>query len=403
MRLSIKLSLGLIPLVLAGVVGYAIWAFHPFWLEEGTCQLRPVSYPVRKLNYRPYMAITNDCNEVPAGVPADARSFELDSATFHIQGMVWQKRGEYQLLLDQNQDGFDAGDKIVWGRQKTVDDYGGDQPWCFGPFQVPLKDSQRMSEDFYLLTNEDRFVSLYPARVYTGRLRIKQKIYRVYLNDTDLDGAMDSTFDPNAVGFTMPLCDAMVLSEAPNSCYITYQDEFPLGRLIKLNLDYYALDVSSDGCLTLQPMEPTCGQLVLSGVDRADLVLCSDAASGKRRVGREGTRLPVGHYATQWFDLELQDSQETAWSLHCYNTQGALATFEIKANETCTIEVGPPLQAVVETRTNGRTVYLTMTMKGRSGEIYSGIQTLRGRSKPPAFTLVNEAGEILERGRFEYG
>ncbi len=400
MRLSIKLSLGLIPLVLAGVVGYAIWAFHPFWLEEGTCQLRPVSFPLRKMHYLPYRTPTSECNDIPTGVPANARFFELESPTFHMQGWIWNKRGEFQLLLDQNQDGVADNDPSFWGRQ-THGPYEKETLWRFGPFEIPLKQHDRLSERFYLLSYEDRIVTLFPAQVYTGRMWLKHKVYRIYLNDTDLDGAMNSLFDPNVMGSDYPLCDAMVLTDNPGKTL--YPNEFPWARMVRIGTQYYTVELSPDRQCSLLTIEPQYGNLMLKGIDQARVSFYSDAATDQVELSHQIVSLPAGRYHMLDLDFEILDSEQVPWTLHCSRLPKSWANIEIVPNQTCTLEIGPPLQVVVYVRQQERDLVLTLNFKGKSGETYRQVLSNRGRSKPPSFTIINEHGEILKRGRFEYG
>ena len=68
---------------------------------------------------------------------------------------------------------------------------------------------------------------------------------------------------------------------------------------------------------------------------------------------------------------------------------------------------GPPYKAVIissNLRSQANTVRLSLLLTGAGGERCTSIMLANGsRPTPPAFTIVNAAGNVVEQGKFEFG
>lgn len=67
-------------------------------------------------------------------------------------------------------------------------------------------------------------------------------------------------------------------------------------------------------------------------------------------------------------------------------------------------KTGPPLLVKTDVQISGRNVSLGLIVEGQAGEKYAGGVQKNGQWQPaPAFNIVNEAGKVLNSGRFKYG
>jgi hypothetical protein len=80
---------------------------------------------------------------------------------------------------------------------------------------------------------------------------------------------------------------------------------------------------------------------------------------------------------------------------------------QVRKDQTVPFPFGPPYKAVVMSqtdRTKTGSVRLSLLLTGCGGERCTSIMLANGsRPTPPAFTIVNARGEVVERGQFEFG
>lgn len=99
--------------------------------------------------------------------------------------------------------------------------------------------------------------------------------------------------------------------------------------------------------------------------------------------------------------FEGYDAAGTTWMLR---SSGADQPFEVPANETLALPIGPPLVAKVDVQQRERTVSVRLALVGQGGEQYApGAMKGKERMPPPKLQIVDEAGKVLQAGEFEYG
>ncbi len=83
---------------------------------------------------------------------------------------------------------------------------------------------------------------------------------------------------------------------------------------------------------------------------------------------------------------------------------GKLRSFTVKADETASIPVGPPLISDLSFSGNSTMQSIGFELKGGGGESYSAGAERRGVMQPaPAFVILDENGKRLASGSFQYG
>ncbi len=83
---------------------------------------------------------------------------------------------------------------------------------------------------------------------------------------------------------------------------------------------------------------------------------------------------------------------------------GDLAKIKVKNNQTTMLKLGPPLMIKPNVRKNGSVVEIEFDIFGRAGEQYEKFIRKDNRTVAGASVeIVDEAGNVLESGKFRYG
>jgi len=79
--------------------------------------------------------------------------------------------------------------------------------------------------------------------------------------------------------------------------------------------------------------------------------------------------------------------------------------FKVEAGRTAVMKFGPPYKPVVKTQYWGSPseVYLTLAITGAGGEILDDLLVNGNRPNAPSFQIIAPDGEIILRGKFEFG
>ncbi len=78
---------------------------------------------------------------------------------------------------------------------------------------------------------------------------------------------------------------------------------------------------------------------------------------------------------------------------------------KVGQGRTALLPFGPPYKPVVtaSTRRGGQEARLELKIVGCAGEICTDLMVNGQRPEEPSFVIATKDGEIVERGRFEYG
>mgnify|MGYP001109089363 CR=1 FL=1 len=113
----------------------------------------------------------------------------------------------------------------------------------------------------------------------------------------------------------------------------------------------------------------------------------------------------VGTYKPERIVFRLTKASDQWWSILCRREPwGKLARINVAKGNTTTLKLGPPLEIRTDVQHKNRTVSIGLALVGRAGEHYSPqVLTHNGPLPAPAVTIVDESGQELASGKFEYG
>jgi len=79
--------------------------------------------------------------------------------------------------------------------------------------------------------------------------------------------------------------------------------------------------------------------------------------------------------------------------------------FKVEAGKTVFMKFGPPYQPRVKVSRGGedRDARLSLAIVGSGGELVNNLLVNGGRPKAPSFQIITPSGEIVHRGKFEFG
>jgi len=122
-------------------------------------------------------------------------------------------------------------------------------------------------------------------------------------------------------------------------------------------------------------------------------------------LGSAPVGIRTGTYKPERIVVRLTKTSDQWWSILCRREPwGKLATINVAKGETTTLKLGPPLVIRTDVQRRNSTVSIGLTVVGQAGEHYSPqVLTHNGPLPAPAVTIVDESGQELASGKFEYG
>jgi hypothetical protein len=235
-------------------------------------------------------------------------------------------------------------------------------------------------------------------------VQLAGKSYQVAVANAILNGKWNNTFSPAATGpatsdiFAIDLNGNGKFDDDP-----TAGEVMPLGKVIQVAGEWYAVEVSSDGsAITFKKFEGDAGTVSVPG-GNLELILSSD--NGVFKVtGSEGKfRLPAGRYTVAGLVLSAADKDGAKWTLMAQPAKD-MATVEVAKGETKPLKVGAPLVVKADATGSGQQVTLGLSILGQGGEKYGAGASKNGTLQPsPKFKIVDESGKEIGAGEFEYG
>jgi len=92
------------------------------------------------------------------------------------------------------------------------------------------------------------------------------------------------------------------------------------------------------------------------------------------------------------------------WQTSFYGAQNVSSRITVTKSQTTVLKFGPPLHVKTEIEPVGRQVSIGLSITGQSGERYNP-QVMKNGSvlEPPKLKIVDESGNVLASGNFEYG
>jgi hypothetical protein len=111
----------------------------------------------------------------------------------------------------------------------------------------------------------------------------------------------------------------------------------------------------------------------------------------------------VGEYLAGLGNLDSSAGGDK-WQFSFYGAQNSSSRITVAKGQTTTLKFGPPLNVKTEVKTVGRQVSIGLSITGQSGERYNPQVVKNSKAlEAPKLQIVDEAGNVLASGKFEYG
>ena len=119
--------------------------------------------------------------------------------------------------------------------------------------------------------------------------------------------------------------------------------------------------------------------------------------------GAEPIKVDARTYHPQSVSISMQQGSDT-WQIDNRGPWGKSSTIDVKNNETTVLRLGPPFIVKPGINKSGSTVSIDFSIFGQAGEKYQNYAKKNNSRVPaPKVRIVDEAGNVLASGRFEYG
>jgi len=150
--------------------------------------------------------------------------------------------------------------------------------------------------------------------------------------------------------------------------------------------------------------EPLPYGYVTSDYEQFSAQLVGDNGRFTLTGGTEKVGIPVGEYRLSACRFAAKDENGAMWEI-VGNGATSRTVLEIRPGETTAVPFGPPLTASISASRRGGSLSLGINITGKGGETYqvSEFRQSGRRTAPPRFEVRNDKGEVIARGRFEYG
>lgn len=111
----------------------------------------------------------------------------------------------------------------------------------------------------------------------------------------------------------------------------------------------------------------------------------------------------VGQYQV-WRGRLTMNAGGDKWQTSFYAAQDVSSIITVAKEQTTALKLGPPLHVKTEVEPMGRQVSIGLSITGQSGERYNPHITKNSKAlEAPKLKIVDEAGNVLASGKFEYG
>jgi hypothetical protein len=141
-----------------------------------------------------------------------------------------------------------------------------------------------------------------------------------------------------------------------------------------------------------------------AGVANAALLLRSSLV---RRTTVTSGALPVTVGAKSYYPEHLLLTGEQSgdkYQIVSKGPWGQLTIISVKKDETTALKLGPPLLVKPNVTSRGSLVLIDFSIIGQADEQYGNVITKNGRTaSTPELKIIDEAGNTLAAGKFEYG
>jgi hypothetical protein len=343
-----------------------------------------------------------ELRDVPADTPKEPAYFMIRVGDKDVPGITYRstdRARQFKLCLDTNGDGLLSDEKqyVCTGLHKG---------YKFGPVSTRHGNTTNRTGVFYAEYYPGRQVEYYPVHYRQGQVVLDGKAYKIALLDCDYDGKYNKPVVLPAKNYWKPECDVFAIDLDGNSKFDSVRMEImPLSRLIKVNEQYYSIQVAEDGSIiNFEKTKPLFGTFDVGGL-QVKLSLWSDIAHQQLSGSAGKWSLPAGRYGVVSLELTEKDSAGNQWTLK-NKSEGLskLGNFEIRPGELTSFQIGGPLQIKTTMERDGENIIIGFDLEDQAGELYSPCAKMNGKNVPePEFKIIDGSEQVVDSGQFKYG
>ncbi len=264
---------------------------------------------------------------------------------------------------------------------------------------------KRFTLQAYVQRGTVHYLYMGPAGSCAGEVTLGKETYRVAVLDVDLDGRYDRALSMPIDRSRRVPSDFFAIDFNGNGQFESPAREImPLPEMIRVNDSYFGVEIEPDGsAIRVEKITPRFGTLQVTG---ASVRLNISSCMGLLQLGGSDGRwqLPVGGYMLGSLQLGAKDEDAVEWMLPSLRMPAELQQFEIREDETTSLEIGPPLILATKVTNRGKAVSIGVTLTGQAGERYlPGATKGKKRLGAPTLKVLDEKGNELASGSFRYG
>jgi len=232
---------------------------------------------------------------------------------------------------------------------------------------------------------------------YEGNVKLAGKKRRVQLVDYTVNGVF------NDQGRTPDKCDRLViLGEKEERDPDQRRMERYLGKYLEVDGQLLEIEVAADGAF----LKAKKAEGVQFGTVRVPETISEFVAFGQnghfiREPDKGRFELPVGDYRVNSWTINRKDDKGASWKLSGRSFYRA-ADFTVAGESPVELQIGEPVQAVLQARETKGRVAFDLRLLGSLGE---SVDLLRGKSRPraPRLEVTSLKGSYRSTDYFEYG
>ena len=119
--------------------------------------------------------------------------------------------------------------------------------------------------------------------------------------------------------------------------------------------------------------------------------------------GAEPTKVSSRVQRPEYLSLSMKQDSST-WQIDSRGPWGDLSTIKVTNNNTTVLKLGSPFLIKPKVRKSGSNVSIDFSIIGQASEQYQNFARKNNRAVPAAkANIVDETGNVLASGKFEYG
>ena len=119
--------------------------------------------------------------------------------------------------------------------------------------------------------------------------------------------------------------------------------------------------------------------------------------------GAEPAKVSVRAHRPVQLSLSMKQGGDT-WQIDSRGPWGKLSKISVNNNDTTVLKLGPPFLIKPGVRKRGLNVSVDFAIIGQASEQYQSVIRKNNRAVPaPKAKIIDETGNVLASGKFEYG